>query len=151
MRIAIQAKCRAWSGVLFLLSLSAYAADQRMQCPLTTLPSEAVSITSAPTGWIPYTAGGFKLTSIGFGSGPPASQYVTAPDSDVKTKNGQEVTYLMHAESKEGNWMLCNYGDREQLVLGLPLGTRFDSCKVIYQSGRGRKVGNAEVFCQSNH
>lgn len=150
MRIVLQVTRWLWPGALALLPGSVNGADQRMQCPLTTLPSESVSITAAPSGWSAYTADGFKLTSIGFGSGPPASQYVTAPDSDVNTKNGEEVTYLMHAESKEGNWMLCNYGDREQFVLGLPLGTKFDSCKVIYPRGRARTVGNAEVLCQSH-
>lgn len=89
-----------------------------------------------------------KLTSIGFSFGPPASSYAAAPDSDIKTERGQEVSHLMDATSKGGNWMLCNYGDLVQLVPGPSLPGKFNLCKVIYPRGSPCTAVPARVFRQ---
>lgn len=133
---------------LLLITRAANAADERVQCPVKELGAEAVRIASAPAGWTAYTASAFVLTSVGFGFGPPALLNTAVPYSEARTKRGQEAVYKLDADSKEGNWLICRYGEHEELVLGQALPTKFRSCTTIYPHGVDGAAPKVDVYCR---
>lgn len=131
-----------------LIGQATASTDQSVHCPVDELGAESVRIASAPAGWTAYTGSAFALTSVGISFGPPASLNIAVPYSETNTKRGLEAAFKLNADSKDGNWLICRYGQHEELALGQVLPAKFHSCTAIYPHGVDGPAPKIEVYCR---
>lgn len=128
-------------ALFFCLAVSngAKSAPQTIVCP-AQIQTGQVRLAGVPDKWAAaYVGDGIALNGASLMAGPPAENALLQP-TGRGAKNEDVWTDIRPI--KDGFWMACLYGERQDLILSQRLPDSTKECRIIY---RGRREGHLDM------
>lgn len=119
------------TAMLMLLLVSAHSKAEEIVCP-AELPASAVTVSHAPTGWTGFVPTNLALNAVGVTLGPLADRATLIGDYRKLTHGAYSVTFSLKAAQKHEPWLMCQYGDSNDIVIAKRLANTVDTCLVLY-------------------
>lgn len=132
---------------IFVLMADSNARDigeVRIVCP-AELPDNALRTGATVDGWRPHKSAPLRLNSAAPTGGPPELQADLASFTTVKTRKGRIDTYDLAPPNRDGTWMKCGYGARNEVTLHKRLDDRIRQCRLTTSNADSAAI---DIVCK---
>jgi hypothetical protein len=116
-----------------ILSLAATTPSvaQEIACP-DELAASAVTVTHAPTGWTGFVPTKLMLHAVGVSLGRLEDRATLIGDYRKLARGAYTVTFSLREAGNDERWLMCQYGDSNDIVIAKRLLQTVDSCVISY-------------------
>lgn len=121
-----------FSTALVLSVAAAASTTQEIACP-AELPASAIAVTHAPEGWAGFVPTRLLLHDVGLGTGPLEDRATLVGEHRKLGRGAFTVTYgALRGWDKRDRWLMCRYGEGNDIVVAKRLPGGVDQCSVAY-------------------
>lgn len=117
------------------------------ECP-AMIDQKSLHIASPPAGWAPYVDAPLYLHAAAPMSGPPEQLGELADFRQQRGKGYWTHTYRLNGPFPQGKWLVCMYGESNQIKLSTKLPDTVQSCSFKFRQGKYAGQNDIAIDCR---
>ncbi|WP_373996672.1 STY0301 family protein [Duganella sp. 1224] len=132
-------------GIIAMVEQSAIgrAITPSLSCP-DSIQERSLQLVDLPEGWVSFIGSPLYLHGAAPMSGPPEQLGELSDYKQRREKNGWVYTYGLDGKFPDGKWLVCTYGESDQVKLSRRLDDDVRACTFTYR--KGKYVGQHEIM-----
>lgn len=140
-RGAVLATCAA------VFTLARAAPEEKLECP-QSIEQKSVQLTNTPAGWTSFVHRPLYLHGAELMSGPPEELGELADFSQRHERGAWIYTYQLDYPFPAGKWLVCTYGEGDQVTLGKRLDDSVKVCAFTHRKGDHVGENKITISCR---
>lgn len=132
---------------LWIAPVAVGATTSSFECP-KSIEQKSIHISGTPSGWDIYVDAPLYLHSAAPMSGPPEQLGELADFKQTQGKGYWAHTYQLDGKFSEGKWLVCSYGESDQVKLSKKLADHIQSCAFTFRKGRYVGQNDIRIECR---
>lgn len=117
--------------LMLLLAAALPSMAEEIVCP-AQLSASAVTVSRPPDGWTGFVPTNLSLNAVGVTLGPLADRATLIGDYKKLAWGAYTVTFSLQTAQKYDPWLMCQYGDSNDIVIAKRLHNTVKACVVRY-------------------
>ncbi|MGV7210547.1 STY0301 family protein [Oxalobacteraceae bacterium A2-2] len=123
------------------------ATTSSFDCP-KSIEQKSIHISGTPPGWNTYVDAPLYLHSAAPMSGPPEQLGELVDFKQTQGKGYWTHIYQLDGKFSQGKWLVCSYGESDQVKLSKKLADHIQSCSFTFRKGKYVGQNDVRIECR---